>query len=113
MADARNITNLSIFNRAEIMRRAWALFRTNYDYRGAGKGTPFLCIGRKCLAWCIKEAWRLAKEAARIAAIPAVVKAERIAWLKIEIEKLAYLPFGIQIADRRDALESEIRKLAA
>ena len=56
-----------MYDKAKIMRRAWELMRTKYRM---GNPFTFQQIGRGCLAWCMGEAWRKAKEAARVAAIP-------------------------------------------
>lgn len=46
-----------MFNRSQIMKDAWAIFREAYNY----PSTPFLSIGRHCFAWALKEAWRRAR----------------------------------------------------
>jgi hypothetical protein len=55
------------------MRRAWAIFRQTYKY----PLIKFLDIGRNCFAWALRQAWGEARGAARVAAIPVQVRAER------------------------------------
>ena len=53
MAVITSTTGTSLRQRAGIMRRAWELFRANYNY----PGTPFRSIGRHCFTACLKAAW--------------------------------------------------------
>lgn len=61
MADAVHTTN-SFERRARIMRRAWELFRLNYNY----PRTPFRSIGRHCFTACLKAAWAEVREIIRL-----------------------------------------------
>jgi hypothetical protein len=61
-------------DRAALMQRAWAIFRETYKY----PQIKFKAIGRRCFAWALQKAWEEAREAARVAAIPAQERAERI-----------------------------------
>lgn len=99
-----------MLNRSAIMTRAWGLMRTQYRF-----GSPFTFndIGRKCFAWCLKEAWREAKAAARIAALPADEKARRVARLREEMVNTQYLPFGMSASRHRGRIEAQIRELEA
>ncbi|MDR6306181.1 hypothetical protein GGQ85_003909 [Nitrobacter vulgaris] len=74
------------FNRKAIMARAWAIFRETYKY----PAIKFSSIGWKCFGWALRTAWAEAREAARIADIPADVKAARIAVLTRTIELASY-----------------------
>ncbi|GEP00638.1 hypothetical protein GCM10007887_04420 [Methylobacterium haplocladii] len=48
--------------RANIMARAWELFRKRYNY----PRTPFRSIGRACFASALKAAWAEARETVRL-----------------------------------------------
>ena len=90
------------------MRRAWAIFRKAYNYRGKG-GTPFLSIGRKCFGWALRKAWAEAREAARRAALPAEQKQTRIEVLLNEQFRLEHADtFLFQHATRRAAIAAEL-----
>jgi hypothetical protein len=62
------------FDRAAVMRRAWAIFRQIYKY----PLIKFSDIGRQCFAWALRKAWVESREAARVAALSPVAKVERI-----------------------------------
>ncbi len=99
-----------MYDKAKIMRRAWELMRTKYRM---GNPFTFQQIGRGCLAWCMGEAWRKAKEAARVAAIPADEKARRIERLRAEMDRVDYLPFGMSASKHRSIIQEQIDQLAA
>ena len=99
-----------MFNRSAIMSRAWELMRTKYRL---GRPFTFKDIGRKCFAWCLSEAWREAKEAARVAAISAEEKARRIERLRGEMANIDYLPFGMSASKHRSTIQEQIDQLAA
>jgi len=87
-------------------RRAWQIFRETYHY----PTIPFKNIGRPCFGWALSEAYRQAREAARFAAIPATVKAERAAALRFDLIRADYIDNFFQ----REAARVEIkRKLSA
>ena len=72
-------------SKSDLMRAAWQLFRQHYGFgsrEAGGRGLSFRRIGRTCFGWCLKKAWADARQRARLAAIPAPVKAERIASLR-------------------------------
>lgn len=96
-------------NRQDIMRRAWQIFRSTYHY----PSTPFASIGRHCFAWALKEAWRQAREAARIAAIPPEVKAARSTELQRTLALLPYRADYRRAVSIRVEIETELAKLAA
>jgi hypothetical protein len=50
--------------------------------QGRGQGIPFASIRRKAFAWALREAWRQVREEARIAAVPAEVKAGQAAQIR-------------------------------
>jgi len=98
-----------ISTRQAIMVRAWAIFRQTYHY----PAVPFRSIGRPCFAWALRRAWAEAREAARLAAIPADVKAARITDLKRALELVPYIEDWRQATAQRQQLEAEINRLAA
>jgi hypothetical protein len=83
---ANNFNKLS-FDRAAIMTRAWAIFRQTYCY----PQIKFSDIGRKCFAWALRQAWVEAREAARVAALSPVAKADRIETLQALIVHAGYI----------------------
>lgn len=93
----------------EVMTRAWDLMRTRYNF---GQ-TPFRLIGRACLAWCIGEAWRLAREAARLSDLTIGELAGRIAYIKSEIERAAYADSFAVWNGKTKRLEAELALLRA
>lgn len=106
MAKANHSTS---HNRAAIMARAWSIFRTVYKY----PSIKFSSIGWKCFGSCVRQAWKEAKDAARIAAIPAPEKAARIAVLQ---DTLTFAPLGENWAQARveiSAARAEIARLSA
>lgn len=98
-----------MLDQSEIMRQAWAIFRQTYNY----PAIPFRSIGRQCYAWALRKAWAEAKEAARIAAIPAAVKAERAEALRSEMGLLTYREDYRAACARRHEIETELATLAA
>jgi hypothetical protein len=72
------------------MHRAWAIFRETYKYPQIG----FADIGRKCFGWALRKAWAEAREAARVAAVPAEVRAERIETLQGLIARAGFIDSG-------------------
>ena len=100
------------FNRTAIMRRAWALFAEVYRYRGKG-GIPFLSIGRKAFAWCLRRAWAEAREQATRVAMTATERAQRLASLADEEFRLEHADSFRQAHNlRRAAIATEIAALA-
>jgi hypothetical protein len=96
-------------NRTAIMQRAWELFRATYRY----PAIPFRSIGRACFASSLRRAWAEAREAGRVAAIPATVKAERVAELRDAIAGLTYCDDFQRAAHARKQMKKEIASLAA
>ena len=98
---------LAKIDRKFVMTRAWAIFRQTYCY----PQIKFSDIGRKCFAWALRQAWVEAREAARIAALSPLVKADRIATLQTLIAHAGFIDSGPQwkatIREHRD----EIRQL--
>ena len=96
-------------DRAALMRRAWAIFAESYKF----PQIKFRDIGRKCFAWALKRAWAEAREAARIAATPAEVKAERIGALQTMLDRAAFIDSGPQWKAAVTTYRSELRQLTA
>jgi len=96
-------------NRAPLMSRAWAIFRQTYCY----PQIKFSDIGRHCFAWALKQAWVEAKEAARVAALSPVAKAERIETLQGLIQHAGYIDCGPHWKAAITAHRDEIRQLQA
>lgn len=95
--------------RAAVMNAAWQIFRETYKY----PAIPFRSIGRECFAWALKEAHRRAREAARIAAIPAAVKEVRISDLQVARERAVFISSYRQSQARIDEIDEEISRLVA
>lgn len=95
-------------DRAAIMSRAWAIFRAAYHY----PQIKFASIGRGCFAWALRQAWAEARTAARVAAIPAPVKAERITTLQGAIDREAFNDHYPSYAANIAAMRSEIAQLS-
>lgn len=96
-------------DRADLMRRAWAIFRQSYKY----PQIKFADIGRNCFAWALRKAWAEAKETARIAAIPADLKAERIETLHSLIARADYIDSGPAWKATVSAHRKELQQLQA
>ena len=96
-------------DRAALMRRAWAIFAESYKF----PTIKFKDIGRKCFAWALKQAWAEAREAARLAAIPAEVRAERIGALQTLLDRAVFIESGPQWKAAVTAYRTELRQLTA
>lgn len=97
------------FNRRAITARAWEIFRDTYKY----PAIKFSSIGWKCFGWALKQAWSEAREAARVAAIPAKQKAARIAVLNRTIELASFSESWPQAQREISAARAEIARLSA
>lgn len=100
---------MSKFDRTQIMRRAWSIFRETYKY----PAIKFASIGRKCFGWCLREAWRQARQAAALAAIPADVRAARIETLQRSIELEQFNDCWPQAKANLARMHAEIQQLSA
>jgi hypothetical protein len=96
-------------DRAVLMQRAWAIFRQTYKY----PLIKFQDIGRDCFTWALKQAWGEAREAARVAGIPAAERAERIQALQTSIERASYIDHGPTWRATIAAYRTEMRQLQA
>jgi hypothetical protein len=94
-------------DRKFVMPRAWAIFRSFYNY----PQIKFSDIGRNCFAWALRQAWVEAREAARVAALTPAAKAERIATLQSLIAHAGYIDSGPQWKATVNAHRDEIRQL--
>ena len=101
---------MSKFNRSQIMRDAWAIYR--HMTRSA---RPSTAAGRRnWFARALRGAWETAKQAAAEALKTASQRAaERVAVLKAEIFALDCKPFGIRIGAERTVLSTELATLEA
>jgi hypothetical protein len=96
-------------DRSAVMHRAWAIFRETYKY----PQIKFADIGRKCFGWALRKAWAEAREAARVAAIPAQERAERIKTLQGLIAHADFIDNGPQWTATIRGYRDEIRQLQA
>ena len=92
-----------------VMTAAWRIFRETYNY----PAIPFRSIGRQCFVWALKEAHRRAREAARIAAIPAPVKAARVAELEAARDLAPFMASYRQSQARVAEIDAELSRLVA
>lgn len=93
------------FDRADIMARAWSMFRETYSY----PSMKFSSIGWKCFGSCVRRAWAEAKEVARFAAIPAPEKAARITALQ---DAIRFASFGENWAQARHEISAARAEIA-
>lgn len=110
MTESTTLVNggaMSKFDRGTIMRRAWAIFREIYKY----PEIKFTDIGRKCFAWALRKAWAEARETARLAALTAEAKAERIEALQGVIQHAAFIDHGPTWRTTVTAARDEISQL--
>ena len=101
---------LSATARKSVMARAWAIFRAQYHY---GSGIPFKSIGRSCFAWALQTAWHEIRREAALAAIPADVKAARIASLHASLGELCWIDSTRAANAIASQIHHELRQLAA
>lgn len=98
-----------MFDKQAIRRRAWEIFCTTYNF----PAVPFAAIGTPAVMWALRAAWVEARRAARVAAIPADVKAARVRELQKHMELLAYRSDYRQAQRIKDEIAVELRALAA
>jgi hypothetical protein len=96
-------------DRSAVMHRAWAIFRETYKY----PLIKFADIGRKCFGWALRKAWAEAWEAARVAAMSPLVKAERIETLQTLIAHAGFIDSGPRWKETITGYRDEIRQLQA
>jgi hypothetical protein len=100
---------ISKIDRRFVMTRAWAIFRQTYCY----PQIKFSDIGRKCFAWALRQAWVEAREAARVAALSPVERADRIETLQTMIAHAGFIDSGRQWKATVREYRDEIRQLQA
>lgn len=100
-----------MINRREIMKAAWRLFGENYGY--GRTAITFKAIGRRCFAWCVREAWRLAKIAARKAAMTVDQIKARIDRLEAEIGMNQFRRWTPELSNQTRDMQIEVNKLTA
>lgn len=100
---------MSKFNRSQIMKAAWAHYRSAKAYVASN---PYLRGTIVRFGDCLKDEWKRAKAQAAKAKRDAVVVA-RIDALKAEILVLDCKPFGMRIGAERAALSTELATLEA
>ena len=98
-----------MINRREVMQIAWSLFRKHYKF----PQLPFKSIGRRCFAWCVGEAWRLAKIAAHEAAMTVDQIKARIERLTVEIDMNQYRRWTPELSNETRDMKIELDQLAA
>ena len=96
-----------MFDRAQIMKRAWAIFRATYNY----PAVPFRSIGRPCFAWALRRAWQEAQATAAMAAIPVATRQECAAGLRDELAFLNYRDDYRAASARGAAIKAELAHL--
>ncbi|PYE88762.1 hypothetical protein [Phyllobacterium leguminum] len=90
-----------MFNRSEIMKRAWQDYKARYGNR------PFK---RSLFTWCLQIVWAELKQAIAYRVNPVAAK---IADLRHEAEMLSYKPWRIDIMNRQREIEGQIASLLA
>lgn len=103
------LTTAGRIDRGAVMRRAWRLMTEVYSF---GR-LRFSSIGRRCFAWCLATAWREAREEMARQAIPAEVRAARVANLNVELSNLRYLDDWRHVNRREAEIRAELDRLAA
>jgi hypothetical protein len=86
-----------------------AIFRQTYRY----PQIKFSDIGRKCFAWALRQAWVECREAARVAAMTPISKADRIETLQALIAYAGFIDSGPQWKATIRGHRDEIRRLQA
>lgn len=128
-----------MFNRSEILRKAWASYRiARVAVFAAGDQNGKRVFVRALFARCLRRSWEDAKaearsansrEAARVAAelqtkidaskrdlaarMDPMARSARITAIREELQVLDYAPWGVRTADRRSNLGAELEMLVA
>ncbi len=103
-----------MFDRSAIVRRAWEIFAREYGWRKDGRGIRFKFIGRECFAWCLAQAWRLARLGAQARPVSETERCARLASLKADLSALQMQDSFLASTNRRmHAVRSEMSQLAA
>ncbi len=96
-------------NKSEVMKTSWQLFRNIYKF----PSISFKAIGRRCFAWCVKEAWRQLREAARKAAMTVDQMKVRIERLTYEIDRNEYRRWTPELSTETRDMRIELDQLTA
>ncbi len=99
-----------MFNKSQIMTRAWEIIRETYTIAGYFHRPASYS---QALAYALKRAWQEAKTAARAAEITVTDRQAQVAALQGRIDTLSYRPLGHNVQRERRDLENEIAALAA
>lgn len=93
-------------NQAQIMTRAWAMFRETYHY----PRIKFSSIGRPCFNYCLRRAWAESSESAKLASL---TLADRTAQIGSLTALLALAPYSDarNYSGRADAIQNHIDRL--
>ncbi len=89
--------------------RAKVIFAEAYHY----PAVPLRSIGRRCFAWAMKEARREADQLARLKAIPAPIRAARMASLEASIGRAYLMENYLQAQARVAGFAAELAALRA
>lgn len=96
----------------EIKARAKVIFGRAYNY----PAVPLRSIGRQCFAWAMAKARQElsteARDAARLAHMPAKVRALRARKIRASLELLPMIDSWPAVVAARAELETELRRLA-
>jgi len=121
-----------MFNRSEILRKAWASYRVaRVAVFAAGDENGKRVFVRSLFARCLRRAWDEAKKAARTvvdtvaafvtaqrrvqvaaaAAMAPMARSARIVEIRSELQVLDYAPWGVRTGQRRSDLGAELSLL--
>lgn len=122
-----------MFNRSEILHKAWAYYRTARPafFAKGDTGTKRMFL-RFLFAKMLRRSWDEAKKAATslastatafveaqrrvqiatVAAMDPMVRSARIVAIRSELQVLDYAPFGVRTGQRRHNLGAELSLLA-
>jgi hypothetical protein len=95
--------------RSLLMRRAWAIFRTTYNF----PAIPFRSIGRPCFAWALRKAWTEERAADALGAELAEKLEARAAIIRREMDDLKYRGWNTNLVRERDRLDAALLPITA
>lgn len=110
MTQGNKLQGVKMFNRSNIMKRAWQIIREAYTIAGNFCAPASYA---KALSYALTLAWREVKKAPQIAALPIMEKEKEIARVNSKIESLNYKPLGHRIQRERKVLQTRLQELAA
>ena len=96
-----------MFNRQEVMKRAWRIYRDWYRF-GVERGRFHICFGA-----ALKAAWAEMKRSLTIKLKPTVQKLARIEAIKDQIENLKWKSCRYDIGTMEQNLRAELSELEA